>query len=276
MSARDGKKARVEVEKKDDNEKVGTTLRCCFDAFTAHLDRIERANARTGSLILDAIEALGERVDENYNKIENLDRKVFVIMEKIDREEREKAEREEREKTAREDTASVNAKEAPDQGDVKDESKEKIANGINPEVYLGKTFRNCETLSQFVHGFERREHVPAAIRPLLSASSLSSCTSYVHHYQKIVKHIRSVIREFHSNFLEKPDGYDDFRSAAHCAIEEVLTLYGKERVTKKTVTWHAAVKLYLTARDEDERDVIEFEWNLSGAVRKAYETMQHL
>ena len=81
MSARDGKKARVEVEKKDDDEKVAT-LRCCFDAFTAHLDRIERANARTGSLILDAIEALGERVDENYNKIENLDRKVFVIMEK--------------------------------------------------------------------------------------------------------------------------------------------------------------------------------------------------
>ena len=32
--------------------------------------------------------------------------------------------------------------------------------------------------------------------------------------------------------------------------------------------------MYLTARDEDERDVIEFEWNLSGAVRKAYETMQ--
>jgi len=277
LSARDGKKARVEVEKKDDDEKVGTTLRCCFDAFTAHLDRIEKANARTGSLILDAIEALGERVDENYNKIENLDRKVFVILEKQhDREEREKAQREELEKTAREDTASVNAKEAPDQGDVKDESKEKIANGINPEVYLGKTFRNCETLSQFVHGFERREHVPAPIRPLLSASSLSSCTSYVHHYQKIVKHIRSVIREFHSNFLEKPDGYDDFRSAAHCAIEEVLTLYGKERVTKKTVTWHAAVKIYLTARDEDERDVIEFEWNLSGAVRKAYETMQQL
>ena len=58
----------------------------------------------------------------------------------------------------------MNAKEAPDQGDEKDESKEKIANGINPEVYLGKTFRNCETLSQFVHGFERREHVPAPIR----------------------------------------------------------------------------------------------------------------
>jgi len=34
--------------------------------------------------------------------------------------------------------------------------------------------------------------------------------------------------------------------------------------------------MYLTARDEDERDVIEFEWNLSGAVRKAYETMQQL
>ncbi|CAL6296670.1 unnamed protein product [Bathycoccus prasinos] len=243
------------------------------DKFSAHLDRIERANARTGSLILDAIEALGERVDENYNKIENLDRKVFVIM---DREEREKAEREEREKTAREDTASVNAKEAPDQGDEKDESKEKIANGINPEVYLGKTFRNCETLSEFLLGFERRENVPAPIRVLLSASSLSSCTSYVHHYQKIVKHIRSVIREFHSNFLEKPDGYDDFRSAAHIAIEEVLARYAKERVKKKTVTWHAAVKLYLTARDEDERDVIEFEWNLSGAVRKAYETMQQL
>ena len=80
--------------------KLLPTLRCCFDAFTAHLDRIERANARTGSLILDAIEALGERVDENYNKIENLDRKVFVIMENTDREEREKAEREEREKTA--------------------------------------------------------------------------------------------------------------------------------------------------------------------------------
>jgi hypothetical protein len=206
---------------------------------------------------------------------------VFVILEKQDREDREKAEREEREKTAREDAASVNAKEAPDEGDVKDESKEKIANGINPEVYLGKTFRNCETLSSFLHGFERREHVPAPIRPLLSASSLSSCTSYVHHYQKIVKHIRSVIREFHSNFLEKPDGYDDFRSAAHIAIEDVLARYAKERyakerVTKKTVTWHAAVKIYLTARDEDERDVIEFEWNLSGAVRKAYETMQHL
>ena len=100
-------------------------------------------------------------------------------------------------------SASVNAKEAPDQGDEKDESKEKIANGINPEVYLGKTFRNCETLSQFVHGFERREHVPAPIRRLLSASSLSSCTSYVHHYQKIVKHIRSVIREFHSNVSRK-------------------------------------------------------------------------
>ncbi|CAL6323946.1 unnamed protein product [Bathycoccus prasinos] len=285
LSARDGKKARVEVdivEKKDDDEKATATLRCCFDAFTAHLDRIEKANARTGSLILDAIEALGERVDENYNKIENLDRKVFVILEKQhDREEREKAQREELEKTAREDTASVNAKEAPDQGDVKDESKEKIANGINPEVYLGKTFRNCETLSQFVHGFERREHVPAPLRPLLSASSLSSCSSYVHHYQKIVKHIRSVIREFHSEFLEKPDGYDDFLSAAHVSIEDVLARYAKERyakerATKKRVTWHAAVKIYLTARDEDERDVIEFEWNLSGAVRKAYETMQQL
>ena len=175
----------------------------------------------------------------------------------------------------------MNGKEAPDQGDEKDETKEKIANGINPEVYLGKTFRNCETLSQFVHGFERREHVPAPLRPLLSASSLSSCSSYVHQYQKIVKHIRSVIREFHSNFLEKPDGYDDFRSAAHVSIEDVLARYAKERyakerATKKRVTWHAAVKLYLTARDEDERDVIEFEWNLSGAVRKAYETMQHL
>ncbi|CAL6379948.1 unnamed protein product [Bathycoccus prasinos] len=251
------------------------------DKFSAHLDRIERANARTGSLILDAIEALGERVDENYNKIENLDRKVFVILEKQhDREVREKAEREEREKTAREDTASVNAKEAPDQGDEKDESKEKIANGINPEVYLGKTFRNCETLSEFLLGFERRENVPAPIRVLLSASSLSSCSSYVHHYQKIVKHIRSVIREFHSNFLEKPDGYDDFRSAAHVSIEDVLARYvkaryAKERATKKRVTWHAAVKMYLGG-DEDERDVIEFEWNLSGAVRKAYETMQQL
>ena len=86
MSARDGKKPRVEVEKKDDDEKVTPTL---FDAFTAHLERIERANARTGSLILDAIDALGERVDENYNKIENLDRKVFVIMEKTARRTRE-------------------------------------------------------------------------------------------------------------------------------------------------------------------------------------------
>ena len=265
MSARDGKKARVEVEKKDDDEKATATLRCCFDAFTAHLDRIERANARTGSLILDAIEALGERVDENYNKIENLDRKVFVIMEK-QREEREKAEREE----------GANAKEAPDHRDEKDESKEKITNGINSEVYLGKTFRSCETLSEFLRGFERREHVPAPIRPLLSASSLSCCTSYVHNYLKIVKHIRSVIRAFHSTFLEKPDGYDDFLSAAYVSIEDVLARYAKERVTKKGVTWHATVKMYLTARDEDERDVIEFEWNLSGAVRKAHETMQQL
>ena len=30
----------------------------------------ERENARTGSLILDAIDALGERVEENYDKIE--------------------------------------------------------------------------------------------------------------------------------------------------------------------------------------------------------------
>ena len=175
----------------------------------------------------------------------------------------------------------MNGKEAPDQGDEKDESKEKIANGINPEVYLGKTFRSCETLSQFLRGYELREQVPAPIRSLLSASSLSSCTSYVHHYQKIVKHIRSVIREFHSKFLEKPDGYDDFLSSAHIAIEEVLARYAKERyakerATKKRVTWHASVKSYLTARDEDERDVIEFEWNLSGAVRKAYETMQQL
>ena len=170
----------------------------------------------------------------------------------------------------------MNGKEAPDQGDEKDESKEKIANGINPEVYLGKTFRSCETLSQFLRGYELREQVPAPIRSLLSASSLSSCTSYVHHYQKVVKHIRSVIREFHSKFLEKPDGYDDFLSAAQRAIEEVLTLYAKERAKKKRSTWHAAVKMYLTARDEDERDVIEFEWNLSGAVRKAYETMQQL
>ena len=116
--------------------------------------------------------------------------------------------------------------------------------------------------------------MPPAIKPLLSASSLSCCTSYVHNYLKIVKHIRSVIRAFHSKFLEKPDGYDDFLSAAHVAIEDVLTCYAKDRATKKLVTWHAAVKMYLTARDEDERDVIEFEWNLSGAVRKAYETMQ--
>ena len=144
-------------------------------------------------------------------------------------------------------------------------------------MYLGKTFRNCETLSEFLRGFERREHVPAPIRPLLSASSLSSCTSYVHHYQKIVKHIRSVIREFHSTFLEKPDGYDDFLSAALSQYRRCSrSLRERTSNEEKRVTWHAAVKMYLTARDEDERDVIEFEWNLSGAVRKAYETMQQL
>ncbi|CAL6334542.1 unnamed protein product [Bathycoccus prasinos] len=41
--------------------------------------------------------------------------------------------------------------------------------------------------------------------------------------------------------------------------------------TKREARRHASVKSYLTARDEDERDVIEFEWNLSGAVRKAQE-----
>ena len=146
-----------------------------------------------------------------------------------EREEREKAEREEREK--REEAARANAKEAPDHGDEKDESKEKIADGINPEVYLGKTFRSCETLSEFLRGFERREHVPAPIRPLLSASSLSCCTSYVHNYLKIVKHIRSVIRAFHSTFLEKPDGYDDFLSAAYVSIEETCYLARRCRCT---------------------------------------------
>ena len=68
-----------------------------------------------------------------------------------------------------------------------------------------------------------------------------------------------------------------FRSCSQTGEkQDVLARYSKERVTKKGVTWHAAVKMYLTARDEDERDVIEFEWNLSGAVRKAHETMQQL
>ena len=76
-------------------------LQLLFDAFTAHLERIERANARTGSLILDAIDALGERVDENYNKIENLDRKVFVIMEKAARRTREGGRRRKKVRTQR-------------------------------------------------------------------------------------------------------------------------------------------------------------------------------
>ena len=58
------------------------------------------------------------------------------------------------------------------------------------------------------------------------------------------------------------------------SLDTLVTRKSEQR--KKRVTWHAAVKMYLTARDEDERDVIEFEWNLSGAVRKAYETMQQL
>ena len=40
---------------------------------------------------------------------------------------------------------------------------------------------------------------------------------------------------------------------------------------KKGATWHAAVKSYLAAPDEDERGLIEFEWNLRGAVQNAYD-----
>jgi len=64
-------------------------------------------------------------MEENYDKIEDLDRKVFVIMEQ------QQYERKEREKTQREEAFRANAKEAPNHGDEKDESKEKIADGIN-------------------------------------------------------------------------------------------------------------------------------------------------
>jgi hypothetical protein len=252
----------------NDDEIVANTLRACFDAINARLDRIEQENARAGSLILDAIEALGERVQENYDKIEDVDRKVFVIMEQR-REEQEK-----RECKLKHHGVVASAKQAAHHAKVKDESKETIGDGINPEVYLGKTFKNCSSLSQFLVGFERRERVPIAIRPLLSASSLSCCTSYVHNYQKIVKHIRSVIRAFDSKFLDKSEDYDEFLSAAHSAIQKVFAKTAMTTKTKKRATWHAAVKIYLAAADEDERGVIEFEWNLRGAVQKAYEQMR--
>ena len=250
--------------KKDNLEMFVDTLRMCFDAINARLNRIQEENARAGSLILDAIEALGERVQENYDKMEDVDRKVFVVMEKC-------TEREERENAHNEQGVVASAKQAAHHAEVKEESQEKIF-GINPEVYLGKTFRNCKTLSQFLVGFERRERVPDAIRPLLSSASLSCCTSYVHNYSKIVKHIRCVIRAFDSKFRDKSENYDDFLSRAYSAIEEVFTQSGSTIKKKKGATWHAAVKRYLATPDEDERELIEFEWNLRGAVKKAYET----
>ena len=94
----------------------------------------------------------------------------------------------------------------------------------------------------------------------------------MHNYSKIVKHIRSVIRAFDSKFLDKSDDYDEFLVCAHSAIQEV---FAKTATTTKK-TWHAAVKSYLAAADEDERGVIEFEWNLRGAVQKAYETWRNV
>jgi len=254
-------------KKNNDFDVLADTIRACFEATTAVLERIEKENARSGSLILDAIEALGERVQENYDKLEDVDRKVFVMMEREEREERE------REQIQNEQRVMASANQASDHGKVKDESKVKICDGVNPEVYLGKTFRNCASLSQFLLGFDRRERVPAAIRPLLSPSSLSCCTSYVHNYHKIVKHIRSVIRAFDSKFLDKSDDYDEFLTNAHRAIQEVFAQTAFTTKTKKA-TWHGAVKSYLAAADEDERNVIEFEWNLRGAVQKAYEKMR--
>jgi len=253
---------------KKSNDEVAETMRVCFDAIRAVLERIEKENARSGSLILDAIEALGERVQENYDKIEDVDRKIFVMMEQnVQREQQQ------REQIQNEQRVMASANQASDHGKVKDESKVKICDGVNPEVYLGKTFRNCASLSQFLLGFDRRERVPAAIRPLLSPSSLSCCTSYVHNYHKIVKHIRSVIRAFDSKFLDKSDDYDEFLTNAHRAIQEVFAQTAFTTKTKKA-TWHGAVKSYLAAADEDERNVIEFEWNLRGAVQKAYEKMR--
>ena len=254
-------------KKNNDFDVLADTIRACFEATTAVLERIEKENARSGSLILDAIEALGERVQENYDKLEDVDRKVFVMMEREEREERE------REQIQNEQRVMASANQASDHVKVKDESKVKICDGVNPEVYLGKTFRNCASLSQFLLGFDRRERVPAAIRPLLSPSSLSCCTSYVHNYHKIVKHIRSVIRAFDSKFLDKSDDYDEFLTNAHRAIQEVFAQTAFTTKTKKA-TWHGAVKSYLAAADEDERNVIEFEWNLRGAVQKAYEKMR--
>jgi hypothetical protein len=114
----------------NNDEVVADTLRVCFDAINARLDRIEQENARAGSLILDAIEALGERVQENYDKIEDVDRKVFILMEQ----------RREEDEELQQQGVVASAKQAAHRAEVKDESKEKICDGINPEAYLGKFF----------------------------------------------------------------------------------------------------------------------------------------
>ena len=136
---------------------------------------------------------------------------------------------------------------------------------------MGLTFRFCETLDDFLDGYNARLLMSSEQLSKLTPAEKSTRHSYLYYWKPFATRFRDAISDFETLFGEKADDYiSEFEVAMQDALgSDVHSDCLNRHTIKRQKRWKTVASEFVSASSET-REKMRMSWNLKGIMNQMH------